>query len=178
MKTSPIGLKDSIQELFFIIAPPPHIISDASVLKDDIQYLIGHKFDGRYVKAHISLFSYTDKHIDDMIEFVESRSVGFKAFNVFIKDFGVYHNGDKHAIYMDIVNKYPIRDVFEKLVMPIPEFMPRITLAKNLSNEDFLKTWPYLKGLQYNQHFTCDRITVWARTGKKWIHYKDIMFEE
>src|SRR5688572_11179946 len=139
MKSAIIQLRD-VQELFFIIAPPPHILSDVSVLKDDVQYLIGGKFDDRFSKGHISLFKYSDEdHVDDMIGFVESKAEELKPFNVFMKDFGVFYNGSKRTIYMDIINKYPIREIFEKLIKEDPNFTPHVTIAKNLTNEDFLK---------------------------------------
>ena len=63
------------------------------------------------------------------------------------------------------------------MVKEDPNYVPHISIAKNLSNEDFLRSWPYLKGLNYsNQHFLCDRITVLACSERKWIHYKDILF--
>jgi 2'-5' RNA ligase len=78
---------------------------------------------------------------------------------------------------MDIVNKYPICEIFEKIVKEDEHYTPHITIAKNLSHEDFLKSWPYLKELNYsNQHFLCDRITVLAKTENgKWEVYKEIM---
>lgn len=176
MKPTTIKQQDSVQELFFIIAPPPHILSDVSVLKDDVHYLVGHKFEDRYSKGHISLFKYDDHHTDDMIGFVEEKAAEFKPFNVFVKDFGVFYNGSKRTVYMDIINKYPIREIFEKLIKEDPGFTPHITIARNLSDEDYLKCWPYLKGLHYSQHFTCDRITVLAKSERKWAHYKDITF--
>ena len=179
MKISTLKIQNPVQELFFMIAPPRHIASDVAVLKDDVHYLIGHKFDDQFSKAHISLFKYTDtdEHADDMIRFVETKAVEFKPFNVFLKDFGVFYNGSKRTVYMDIVNKYPIRDIFEKTIKEDPNFTPHITIAKNLAADDFLKCWPYLTELKYgNQHFLCDRITVLVRTEKKWMHFKDIMF--
>jgi 2'-5' RNA ligase len=179
MKTSLIHQDQSVKELFFLISPPRHIRSDVSVLKDDIHYLVGRKLEDRYSVAHISLFKYSDQYVHDMIRFVEARAVRFKPFNVFLKDFGVFYNGPKRTIYMDIVNKYPIQEMFEKLVKEDAHFTPHITIAKNLAMDDFLRCWPYLKGLNYsNQHFLCDRITVLARTEKKWVHYKDILFEQ
>ena len=168
--------ESSIQELFFIIAPPPHIMSDVSVLKDDVHYLIGRKLEDRFSKGHISLFKYDDYHVEDMLYFVESKARRFQPFNVFVKDFGVFYTGMKRTIYMDIVNKYPVQDIFEKLVKQDGNFTPHITIAKNLMDEEFLKTWPYLQGLNYSQHFTCDRITVLARAEGRWVHYKDIEF--
>ena len=168
MRISNVNVQSPVRELFFIIAPPRHIMSDVSVLKDDVHYLIGHKFDDHFSKAHISLFKYDDEHIDDMIDFVEEKATEFKPFNIFVKDFGVFYTGTKRTVYMDIVNKYPIRDIFEKLIKENSEFTPHITIARNLSPEDFVRTWPYLRDLHYSQHFTCDRITVLARSEKSW----------
>lgn len=169
----------AVKELFFIIAPPRHIMSDVSVLKDDVHYLIGHELEDRYSKAHISLFKYSDteNHMNHMVRFVEARAAEFAPFNVFLKDFGVFHNGSFRTIYMDIVNKSPIQEIFEKIVKEEPGYTPHITIARNLAVNDFLRCWPYLKGLHYsNQHFLCDRITVLARAERKWTHYKDIVF--
>jgi hypothetical protein len=169
----------SVKELFFIIAPPRHIISDVSVLKDDVHYLIGHELEDRFSKANIALFKYSDteNRMNHMMRFVEARAAELEAFNVFLKDFGVFYNGVFRTIYMDIVNKSPIQEIFEKIVKEDPEYIPHITIARNLAINDFLRCWPYLKGLHYsNQHFLCDRITVLARTEKKWTHYKDILF--
>jgi len=177
MKTTAVKIQNPVQELFFMIVPPRHIASDVAVLKDDVHYLIGHDFEDRLSKAYVPLFKYNDEHMDDMIAYVEEKAASFESFNVFLKDFNVFYNGSKRTIYMDIVNKYPIRELFENLVKEDPNYTPHITVARNLSSEDFLKCWPYLKELNYsNQHFLCDRITVLARNGKKWVHYKDICF--
>lgn len=178
MKPTAVKISNPVKELFFLIAPPRHIMSDVFVLKDDVHYLIGHEFNDRYSKAHISLFKYSDSHIDDIIRHVEVRAAHFKPFNIFIKDLNVFYNGSLRTIYMDIVNKYPLRDIFEKLVKEESGYTPHITIAKKLTAEDFLKAWPYLKDLPYSQHFLCDRITVLARTENQWVHYKDIMFGE
>lgn len=167
----------SVKELFFLIAPARHIQSDVSVLKDDVHYLIGHQLDDRHTKGHISLFKYGDEHLDDMVRHVETKARQFKPFNVFLKDFGVFYTGSKRTIYMDIVNKYPIQEIFEKLVREDSGFLPHIPIARNLAMDDFLRCWPYLKGLNYsNQHFLCDRITVLARSDKKWTPFREILF--
>lgn len=173
------GLQQEIRELFFIISPPRHILSDVSVLKDDVHYLIGHEMEDRYSKANIALFKYSDSEdrMNHMIRFVEARAREIEPFNIFLKDFGVIYNGSYRTIYMDIVNKSPVQEVFEKIVREDPDFTPHIPIARNLAINDFLRCWPYLKGLRYsNQHFLCDRITVLARADRKWMHYRDIRF--
>jgi 2'-5' RNA ligase len=179
MKLSAIKLDQPVKELFFIIAPPRHIISDVSVLKDDVHYLIGRQLADRHSIAHISLFKYNDDHLEDIVRHVEVKASRFKPFNVFLKDFGVFYHGPKRTVYVDIVNKYPIQEIFEKLVKEESGYVPHISIARNLNMDDFLRCWPYLKRLNYsNQHFLCDRITVLARSDKKWTHYKDILFGE
>ncbi len=168
----------AVTELFFIIAPPRHIVSDVSVLKDDVQYLVGKELQDRHTRAHVSLFHYTENEVKmkHLLRFVEARAAEIEPFNVFLKDFGVFYNGSQRSIYMDIVNKYHIQDLFERIVKQEPTYIPNIAIAKNLSTEDFLKCWPYLKSLNYsNQHFLCDRITVLEKTETGWEHYKDIM---
>jgi 2'-5' RNA ligase len=178
-KKNSAGKELKYPELLFIIAPPPHICSDVAVLKDDVHYLIGHTFADRFSKAHISLFRYSDEHADDMIRFVEEKAGAFQPFNVFLKDFGVFQLGSGRSIYMDIVNKYAIREIFESLVKEASDFTPHISIARNLSDVDFLKCWPYMKELKYsNQHFVCDRITVLIRHENKWVHYQEIPFGE
>lgn len=171
--------QQSVKELFFIIAPPRHIMSDVSVLKDDVHYLIGHALEDRYSKANIPLFKYSDTEtrMNHMIRFVEARAAELQPFNVFLKDFGVFYNGAFRTVYMDIVNKTPIQEIFEKIVKEEPAYIPHITIARNLAINDFLRCWPYLKGLRYsNQHFLCDRITVLGRADRKWMPYKEIVF--
>lgn len=178
MKPSQIKLINPVQELSFVIAPPPHIMSDVSVLKDDVQYLIGHTFAGRHSTEYISLFKYSGEYLDDMVEHVEAKTTQFTAFNVFIKNLNVFKQETQRTIYLDIVNKYPIRDIFESLVKEDENYTPHITIAKNLPSEDFSNAWPHLKDLPYSQNFLCDRITVLMRGGNRWLHYKNIMFEK
>ena len=58
---------------------------------------------------------------------------------MFLKDFGTFRNGSKRTIYMDIVNKYAIQDVFEKIVKEDRNFTPYITIAKNLTEMASIK---------------------------------------
>lgn len=174
---SPQTQQPPVKELFFIISPPRHIASDVSVLKDDVHYLIGHELEDRYSKANIALFKYSDteSRMNHMLRFVEARAAEIEPFNVFLKDFGVLYSGALRTVYLDIVNKSPIQEIFEKIVKEDPDYIPHIPIARNLPINDFLRCWPYLKGLNYsNQYFFCDRITVLARADRKWMHYKEI----
>jgi 2'-5' RNA ligase len=168
-----------VKELSFIISPPPHIRSDASVLKDDVHFLIGHSFIDRHSYAHISLFKYNDEHMDDIVRYVAAKAAHMRPFNIFVKNLATFHHGPYRTIYLDIINKYPVRDIFEKLVREDSNYVPHITIARMLSLQDFDKCWPELQNLNYSQHFLCDRITILARGEQgHWMHYHDIMLGE
>ena len=86
MKHSNIKTSQQVEELSFVIAPPPHIKSDVSVLKDDVQFLTGELFDDRYSPAHISLFKFDDKrHFGDIIKQVEAKATGIRSIQYFHK---------------------------------------------------------------------------------------------
>src|SRR5688572_32335228 len=98
MKPLTVRINEEVRELFFIISPPPHIMSDVSVLKDDVQFLVGHELEDRYSRAHISLFKFDDKkHFEDIIQFVESKASNFQPFNIFLKNLNVFHYGSNHT---------------------------------------------------------------------------------
>jgi 2'-5' RNA ligase len=147
-RQSIVKLDESIKELFFLISPPRHIVSDVSVLKDDVHYLIDREMEDRFSKAHISLFKFrdTENHMKHIIRFVEARASEIAPFNIFLKDFGVFYSGSFRTIYMDIVNKSPVQDIFERIVKEESNFVPHITIAKSLTVDEFLRCWPYLKG--------------------------------
>lgn len=176
MKTAMHPVINPVQELLFMIAPPRHIVSDVFVLKDDVHYLIGHPFEDRYTPPHINLFRYHDLHVDEMIQHVSEKVKHINPFNIYIKDLSVSHDPKGHRIYLNIVNKYPLRDLFGKLIKHDTNYTPQLDIAQNLSSIDFIKAWPYLKSLPYTQNFVCDRITVLARVENQWIHYQDIHF--
>jgi len=177
MKPTPTKIHQSIDELSFVISPPPHIKSDVSVLKDDVQFLTGKIFDDRYSPAHICLFRYDDKkHFTDIIVEVQAKATRFDPFNVFLKGLKYYWMNTNRTICLDILNKPDVRLIFETLVKENTQYLPFISIAKGLDHKSFLKAWLHLQDFQYTQDFLCDRITVLARHADRWIHYGDIMF--
>ena len=177
MKQTPAKIHQSIEELSFVIAPPPHIKSDVSVLKDDVQFLTGKIFDDRYSPAHITLFRYDDKkNFSDIIYEVKTKAAMFDPFNIFLKGLRYYWLNSNRSICLDILNKPDIREIFEKLIKQNTRYMPFISIAKGLDHESFLKAWLHLQDFQYAQDFLFDRITVLARNETTWLHYRDIIF--
>ena len=177
MTMESLKVKMSIEELAFVIAPPGHIKSDVSVLKDDVHFLIGRPFVDVYSKAHVALFKFNEKeYFDDITRHVTNAAAQFAPFNIFLKDLSVLHTGPHRTIAMNVLNKYPVREIFEKIVRKNDRYMPYISIASHLTPSDLLKAWPYLKDFTYSQHFTCDHIAVFAKMGTQWTLYKEIPF--
>lgn len=173
-----LKIQSSIDELAFVISPPGHIKSDVSVLKDDVHFLIGRPFSDMYTKAHVSLFKFNEQaYFDDITRHVSEAAAHFSSFNIFLKDLGVLYTGAHRSIIVNVLNKYPVREIFEKLVRKNDRYMPCISIASQLTPSDLLKVWPYLKDFSYSQHFTCDHISVYARQGTHWNLHQDIPFE-
>ena len=175
----PQTIKMSIEELAYVISPPGHIKSDVAVLKDDIHFLIGNRFADLYTKAHVALFRFNEgAYFDDINQHVAGVAGTLTPFNIFLKDLSVLSTGATHRIAINILNKYPLREVFEKILCKNTRYMPHISVASRLSDEDLNKAWPYLKDFAYSQHFVCDRISVFARRGLHWSLYREIPFSD
>lgn len=172
-----LKIKKSIEELAFVLSPPGHIKSDVAVLKDDVHFLIARPFEDMHTKAHVALFKFNDTaYFDDITRYVAGVATQLTAFNVFLKDLSVMYTGTSRMIVMNVLNKYPVREIFEKLVRKNDRYVPYISIASQLTPSDLLKAWPYLKDFTYSQHFTCDRISVFGRVGRQWNLYREIPF--
>jgi hypothetical protein len=177
MKHSNIKTIHQVEELSFVIAPPRHIKSDVSVLKDDVQFLTGKLFEDRYSTAHISLFKFDDKtHFADIIKEVEAKALTFDPFNVFINGLRYFQHGPDRTICLDILNKIELIDIFEKLVKGNTSYIPFMSIAQGLNHNEFSRVWPHFHDFRYRQDFLCDRITVLIGNGHRWLHYRDLMF--
>lgn len=162
-------------ETFVIISPPEPISQDVFYLKKSIEEVLGHTFEGTFAKAHISLLKYRDPHTDNELYHINGRLSALKPFTLYIKDFDILHHGNTHTICLNVVNKNPVRELAEKLTGR--DIRPQITVAKNLSETDFNKVWPVIKGITYSNHFRCDHITVLKRNSGPWRHYMDLHFQ-
>lgn len=161
-------------ETFVIISPSESILQDVFYLKKSIRELLGHTFESEFSKAHVSLLKYRDPHIDNELYRINSRLSALKPFTLYIKDFDILHHGNNRSICLNVINKNPVRELAE--VLTGREIQPHITVAKNLSPDDFNKVWSAIKRITYSNRFRCDHITVLKRNAGPWRHYMDLPF--
>ena len=158
-----------------MISPPKAIANYVMQLKNYVRDAIGHRVEDDFSKAHISLFKYRDAHAENLLYEADSKISSFTPFNVYIKNLNVAQEGDGWSIYLDIVHKAPLFEIAENIAGHEVDFTPRITIARNLGLNDFLKVWGTLKELSYSQYFKCDHVTVLKKAPRKWVHHADIL---
>lgn len=164
-------------ELFFIISPPKNVIDYVATLKNHVKSAIGHSFEDEFSKAHISLFKYRHEHPERVLYQVDTKVSTVNPFHVYIKNLNFFTDGpSKRTIYLEIVYKNPICDIFQNITGQESGFLPHITIAKDLEINDFIAAWTSLKNLSYSEYFKCDHITVLKKTPRKWMHYIDLQF--
>ncbi len=163
-------------ELFFIIAPPKNVTDYVATLKSHVKSAIGHDFEDEFSKAHISLFKYKHEYPERVLYQVDNMVSTINPFHVYIKNLNFFTHGTARTIYLEIVYKNPICDIFQNISGQESGFLPHITIAKNLDINDFIAAWTSLKNLSYSDYFKCDHITVLKKATRKWMHYIDLPF--
>jgi 2'-5' RNA ligase len=163
------------EELFYLISPPQSVHEFVSILKTHVEDILGHSFESRFSKAHVSLLKDSQQHAESFLYDAEEKIRAFRPFMVPVRNLKVLWEGqDKRTIYLDISYKTPICEIFETLAQRSLEFTPHIAIAKNLEVIDFLKVWKGLKDISYSYDFHCDHITVLKKSGSGWIHHIDL----
>lgn len=162
-------------ETFVIISTSESISKDVFYLKKSIREVLGHNYEGEFSKAHISLLKYRDPHIDNGLYTISNRIATFKPFTLYIKGFDILQHGYNQTLCLNVDNKNPVLELAETIVGR--EIRPHITVAKNLSPQDFDKVWSVIKRITYSNHFRCDHLTVLKRNSGPWRHYMDMYFQ-
>jgi 2'-5' RNA ligase len=172
-------LSKKSEELFYLISPSKSVSDFVELIKTNVEATLGYPLENRFSKAHVSLMKDSQEHAESFLYDVESKMRSFRPFNISVKNLNVFWQGEqRRTIYLDIVYKTPICEIFESLTEKNISFTPHITIAKNLEVYDFLKVWKNLKKISYSNTFHCDHLTVLRKEGNKWSHHIDIPFAQ
>jgi hypothetical protein len=165
------------QKIFLLLSPSPSITRYVSELKSRVHDILGHDYEGCNSLAHISVWMRYLNHAENFLYSVEDKMRMVNPFIIGVKNLNVFHHGpNQRTIYLEVVNKTPACELWEKLVGQEKDFTPHITIARNLSLEEFDKVWSELKDVSYSDYFRCDRLTVLRWKDNKWNHHIDIPF--
>lgn len=165
------------QKVFLLLTPSQSIVQHVAELKELVKELIGHEYEGYSSKAHISLLMESIGNPERFLYYVNDKVKSVTPFNLGVKNLNVFYHGEHgRTIYLEVVNKNPARDLCERITKKETDFIPHITIARNLSVKDFERVWPALQNLSYSNFFHCDHITVLKWNQDKWMHHLNIPF--
>lgn len=144
-------------------------------MKRLLRSAIGRPFDAECSIGHISL--HKDRGIAaNALDSIAARLATIDTFEIQVKNFNSFRNSK--TIYLDVVNKGLLADVFENITQLRYEGVPHVTLAKNLCKQDFDRAWKILSQKTYNTQFTCDRVKVLQKSTRRWLHYTDLRLKQ
>ena len=165
-------------EILFLISPSYDIKVNHSGFKDLVYKQIG-PFKSRRSKAHISLLRIetTEELIFRYITVFKTLLRNVKPFSIHLNGFRVFDHKSKKTIYSHLLNQEHIANIFRLLNCSEKPFIPHITIAKSLTNDQFKRVWPLFENRLYKKSFFCSYITILVRTvdsDESWNFYEDI----
>lgn len=176
------------KDFFLLLSPGDEMIKAMRHYKSLAKSIIS-TFPSAESTAHLSIKQYVRKRhyeLDSMIDQLESRlrcmpSVKLKTnnFNFFI------HAKDRMTVYAEIQPTYEtdnwIACLRKELNLNNDEFVPHITVARNIDVDAFYRLWPTFSNLICKQDFVVDKLYILERetfgNDRKWKIYKEIPFE-
>jgi 2'-5' RNA ligase len=154
-------------DYLIVLSPPDSVTNSIKQLKDSSARVIG-EYESHYAKAHITVQYWPRKRavwIDPMIPKLERDLQNLSPLIMDINGFDFFDHQHNPTIYAKL-NYTPLTEVWFKQLRKYfsrQDFVPHITIAKNIPNLAFNKLWPYFKKLEWNEQIKIDRLTILRR---------------
>lgn len=177
------GYKD-----YYLLLSPGEEVEQLIAWHKQLAVNIIGKFPGCRTKAHLSIKEYVRQkpyhvnHAFDSLEYKLKRlpSIDFQldSFNFFV------HGAKSLTIYAAIKPIYTtdkwLYQLERELKLNRNEFIPHITVAKQINADSFFKLWPVFNYLRIHSRFHISDLHILKRdtlnTERKWERYKQIKF--
>lgn len=153
-------------DFFIVLSPPDHIKDLITEHKQYAADVIG-KYESMYAIAHISIKKmHRQKSFltEPAIRSLTPKLATIAPVTLTIDGFDYFNHGEDYkTIYVKINTPPEITQWFKTLKkhLNIKEFMvPHITIARNISVNDFNLLWPHFKAIRWNENFTVTELLV------------------
>ena len=178
----------SYADYLIIIAPPDHIIEEISRFKRASVRVIGH-FEGMHRRAHISITHQTRCKpylIQPAVVIMQKKLSTMPPVVLNIKGFNFFSHGQTaKTIYAEIELTETTEKWFKLLLiqlgLKVKNFVPHITVAKNIPVTAFDKLWPNFVNRHYTQAFTVGSLRILHRETYveycEWRVYQEVFFQ-
>jgi 2'-5' RNA ligase len=174
-----------MKNLYFIAITPPEEVGKKII---EIQHDIAARFDSRKslsVIPHITLkapFQFPDTAHQLVLDWFENLSISVTAFDLKLKDFGVFQNKNKPVIFIRpepcislMTLQKEILLAFKSTFSEAPlmnneiDFHPHLTVAyRDLKMDSFQKAWPEFKVKKFSETFDVTNFHLLKHDGTKW----------
>ncbi len=177
----------SYQDYLMIISPPDTIKKQVSRYKRASANVIG-KFKGMYSIAHITITHQQrckPYHAQPAILRMEQKLAGMHPVELHIKGFNFFkHGATGFTIYAVIepagLNQNWFKLLKKQMGIKVKNFVPHITIVKNIPVSDFNKLWPYFEKSDLSETFKAESLTILHRDTfaeyVEWRVYKELFF--
>lgn len=178
---------ESYQDYLMIISPPDNVVKQISKYKRASVNVIG-QFKGMHSRAHISI-THQERCKPFMAEpFIlqmEKRLLTLQPVEIQVRGFNFFKHGEVGFTIYAVVNVAAPNENWFKLLrkqmgIKVVNFVPHITIVKNIPPSGFKKLWPYFEKSVYNETFTARSLTILRRDtfGEQatWRPYKELHF--
>ena len=175
------------KDYLMIISPPADVIKQISRYKRASVNKIG-DFKGMHSTAHISI-THQERckpfMADPFISNMEKRLMSMQPVTLNIKGFDFFKHGAVGFTIYAVVNAATPNPNWFKLLrrqMGIKQvnFVPHITIAKNISPSVFKKLWPYFENAVFESTFNANSLTILCRDTftehAVWQPHKELYF--
>jgi len=172
------------QDYLIVLTPPESINTIVKNLKDFSYHKIG-EYESRHSKPNITVQPWPRKRavwIEPLIPKLVRDLQGLPPLVMDISGFDFFDQQDRQTIYVKL-NTTALTKVWFKLLRRFfntPPFEPHITIARNITIDDFKKLWPDFKSREWNAQFQVDKLTILRRESighdKSYKIFKEIPF--
>jgi 2'-5' RNA ligase len=170
-----------------VISPPENVVKEISRFKRASVNLIGH-FEGMHSRAHITITHQTRckpfmvqpaiLKMGIRLNTINPVDLKITGFNFF------YHGQTARTIYAEVGMTSHAENWFKLLQremgIKVKNFVPHITIAKNIPVTAFNKLWPNFENREFAETFKADSLTILHRETFveycEWKVYKELFF--
>lgn len=162
-----------INDYLLVLSPQPTLRNKVLAIKEQL-YNVCQAPNARWGKPHITLAACKQYAMSEarLVNKLKAIGMGQQPFNVVLKDCGSF---PYHTIYIDVVSKEPVRQLVKAIRLhqecmtlnnanrPYFSDMPHMTLARQLSKEQFENQWPHYSKMPFDGAFMADSMLLLRR---------------
>lgn len=172
-------------DYLLVLSPPKSIVDHVRIDKRYSEKLIGN-FESLNSKAHLTMSNYFLKNtyeVEPLIPHLQYKMSMLPSITLNINGYNYFETGNKRTIYASPTIDSDAELWFEQMRDHVKSnsITPHITIAKNISEEQFEILWSMFKDRKWIESFHIDRLTILKRQSiglnNNYVKLKELEFK-